>query len=128
MHWNCLGRGQFEFTGTKQAAPNVVWEKSAPGYKQAYRSVNQRNYDVAARSRWGKWGGEERDDPPADSDSDAGMGARRGDSEPNSSDEGWEEFAESEEEVQVPVQSKKAEKSKKVGAFASLYSAASNSP
>lgn len=71
------GVGDFTFTGKRDPERNVVWSMYAPEWKKAFRSVNQNNYDVANRRRWGGWGGEERDEAPADSDSDAGNGGPR---------------------------------------------------
>ncbi|KAJ4482600.1 hypothetical protein J3R30DRAFT_3286718 [Lentinula aciculospora] len=79
MQW----MGTFDFAGKHdtEKSRNVVWVKSIPHWKRVWRGYNWHNYEVANRARWGKWGGETRNEKAADSDTTTGSGNSRSDDE-----------------------------------------------
>lgn len=45
-------------------------------YKKMWRGLNEHNYDIESAERWGKWGGNPKDDQAFDSDTTIGKGKR----------------------------------------------------
>ncbi|KAI3615595.1 hypothetical protein WG66_011914 [Moniliophthora roreri] len=46
----------------------IVWSMNVPAWKRVWRGYNADNYEKECQSRWGRWAGEAKPDPPANSD------------------------------------------------------------
>ena len=65
----------FTFSGQSQKAPkksSAEARQVVSAWKSEWRSINATNYEVANSSRWGGWGGETREENPAESDTTVG--------------------------------------------------------
>lgn len=68
--------GTFKLYGCRPVNPVTSTakhqRKEVSSWKKTWRSINDHNYEVARVARWGKWGGEEKDDEAFASDTTAG--------------------------------------------------------